>query len=173
MLVIDRSAIEGRALAVRFAALTHDLGKGTTPREEWPHHGGHEERSVELVLAVARRIKVPNDCRELAVLVARWHGEVHDAAEADADALVTLLSNVDAFRQPARFELFLQACEADYRGRPGYEDKAMAAAERLRAAHAAAAGVDAGAIAARHRGGEAIKQAVFAARVAAVGGALE
>ena len=168
MLVVDRSAIEGRALPVRFAALTHDLGKGTTPREEWPHHGGHESRSVELVLDVSKRIKVPNDCRELAVLVARWHGEVHNATEAKPDTLVTLLTNIDAFRQPERFELFLQACEADYRGRPGYEDKPMASAERLRAAHAAAAGVDAGAIAREQQGGEAIKQAVFEARCEAV-----
>ncbi len=173
MLVVDRAAIERRALPVRFAALTHDLGKGTTPKEEWPQHGGHEARSVELVLDVTRRLKVPNDCRELAVLVARWHGEVHGAAEAGADALVTLLTNVDAFRQPERFELFLQACEADYRGRPGYEDKAMAAAERLRSAYAAASGVDAGAIARQHQGGEAIKQAVFAARVAAVAESLQ
>jgi tRNA nucleotidyltransferase (CCA-adding enzyme) len=168
MLVVDRSAIEGRALPVRFAALTHDLGKGTTPQEEWPHHGGHEARSVELVLDVARRIKVPNDCRELAVLVARWHGEVHNAAEANPDTLVTLLTHIDAFRQPERFELFLQACEADYRGRPGYEDQPMVSAERLRAAHAAAASVDAGAIARAQQGGEAIKQAVFAARCEAV-----
>jgi tRNA nucleotidyltransferase (CCA-adding enzyme) len=168
MLVIDRSAIEGRALPVRFAALTHDLGKGATPKDEWPHHGGHEARSVELVLKVANRIRVPNDCRELAVLVARWHGEVHNAAEANPDTLVTLLTHVDAFRQPDRFELFLQACEADYRGRPGYEDKPMVSADRLRAAYTAAASVDAGAIAREHQGGEAIKQAVFEARVVAV-----
>ncbi len=168
MLVVDRAAIEGRSLPVRFAALTHDLGKGTTPQEEWPHHGGHEERGAALVLDVARRIKAPNDCRDLAVLVARWHGEVHNAAEAGADVLVTLLTSVDAFRQPERFELFLQACEADYRGRPGYEDRPMASAARLRAAHAAASGVDAGAIARRQQGGEAIKRAVFEARVAAV-----
>ena len=79
-----------------------------------------------------------------------------------------LLTNVDAFRQPERFELFLQACEADYRGRPGYEDKPMASAERLRAAYTAASGVDAGAIAKEHQGGDAIKQAVFEARCEAV-----
>ena len=172
MLVIDRAALEGRALPVRFAALTHDLGKGTTPKEQWPHHGDHEARSVEGVLCVANRIKVSNDCRELAVLVARWHGEVHSAAEAGADTLVDLLQHVDAFRQPERFELFLQACEADYRGRPGYEDKVMGSADRLRAAHAVAAEVDAGAIARAHQGGEAIKRAVFEARVAAVSGVL-
>jgi tRNA nucleotidyltransferase (CCA-adding enzyme) len=168
MLVIDRAASEGRSLPVRFAALTHDLGKGTTPREQWPHHGGHEERSVGLVLDVAKRIRAPNDCRELALLVARWHGAVHVAAEAGADALVTLLTNIDAFRQPERFEQFLQACEADYRGRTGYEDKSMASAERLRAAHVAASAVDAGAIARQQQGGEAIKQAVFEARCDAV-----
>ena len=168
MLVIDQAAAHGFALPVRFAALTHDLGKGTTPQVQWPHHGGHETRSVALARDVSARIKAPNDCKALALLVARWHGEVHAAAQAGAEALVRLLQNVDAFRQPERFEQFLQACEADYWGRPGYENKPMTAAARLREAYKIAAQVDAGAIARQHQGGEAIKQAVFDARCAAV-----
>ncbi|MHB1232769.1 MAG: multifunctional CCA addition/repair protein [Burkholderiales bacterium] len=168
MLVIDQAAAHGFALPVRFAALTHDLGKGTTPQVQWPHHGGHEMRSVALARDVSARIKAPSDCKALALLVARWHGEVHAAAQAGAEALVRLLQNVDAFRQPERFEQFLQACEADYWGRPGYENKPMTAAARLRRAYKIAAQVDAGAIARQHQGGEAIKQAVFDARCAAV-----
>ncbi len=168
MLVIDQAAARGYDLAVRFAALTHDLGKGTTPPAQWPHHTGHEVRSVALVRELSMRLKVPNDCRELALLVARWHGDAHSAAQASVDTLVQLLQNVDAFRQASRFEQFLQACEADYAGRPGYEHKSMAAAERLRAAYRIASQVDAGEIAQQHQSGEAIKQAVFDARCAAV-----
>ena len=168
MLVIDGAAAHNFALPVRFAALTHDLGKGATPQTEWPNHNGHEVRGVDLVRNLSERIKAPNDCKELALLVARWHGDVHGAAEAGAEALVRLLQNVDAFRQPERFAQFLQACEADYWGRPGYEQKTMAPAEWLRAAYRIASQVDAGAIAQQHQGGDAIKLAIFAARCAAV-----
>lgn len=168
MLAIDQAAARGYALPVRFAALTHDLGKGATPPAQWPNHAGHEARSVALVRDVSARLKAPNECRELALLVARWHGDVHSAAQAGADILVQLLQNVDAFRQPQRFEQFLQACEADYAGRPGYEHKIMAPAERLRAAYRIASEINTGAIAQQHQGGDAIKQAVFAARCAAV-----
>ena len=172
MRVVDRAAANGGALPVRFAALTHDLGKGTTPPEAWPFHPGHEERGVPLVQGLAARLRAPHDCRELAVLVARWHGEAHRADEADAERLVDLLVRLDAFRQPARFQQFLQACEADYQGRPGYEARRMPGAERLAAAFRAAATVDAGTIARQHQGGEAIRAAVTAARVAAVAAAL-
>lgn len=172
MRVVDRAAALNGTLPVRFAALTHDLGKGETPREQWPWHDGHEERGVALVEGLAARLRVPHDCRDLAVLVARWHGDAHRADEADAQALVELLVRVDAFRQPERFRAFLKACEADYQGRPGYEDRPMPGAARLAAAYRAAAAVDAGAIARQHEGGEAIRAAVFAARVAAVAAAL-
>ncbi len=168
MAVIDQAAIRGFDLAVRYAALTHDLGKATTPREQWPHHPEHEARSAELARKLSARIKAPNECKALAVLVARWHGAAHNAAHAKPAALVELLQHLDAFRQAQRFEQFLQACEADYQGRPGYEQKPMAAAQRLREAYRMAAAVDGGAIAQQHGDGEAIKQAVFEARCAAV-----
>lgn len=168
MAVIDQAAARGFDLAVRYAALTHDLGKAGTPREQWPHHPEHEARSAELARKLSNRIKAPNECKDLAVLVARWHGAAHSASNAKPETLVQLLQSVDAFRQSQRFQQFLQACEADYQGRPGYEQKTMAAAERLRAAYQIAAQVDAGAIARLHSDGEAIKQAVFDARRAAI-----
>ena len=162
MLVLDVAAAKRFALPVRFAALCHDLGKGATPQAQWPNHNGHEAHGVVLAQALSRRIKAPSDCAELAVLVARWHGEVHNADQLPAEALVKLLQQVDAFRQPPRFVQFLQACAADYWGRPGYPGKRFIAAERLANAYQIAAQVDAGAIAQQHQGGEAIKQAVFA-----------
>ncbi|HET8609491.1 MAG TPA: multifunctional CCA addition/repair protein [Burkholderiales bacterium] len=147
MMVIDYAAAQGFALEVRFAALTHDLGKGVTPHEQWPRHIGHEQKSVELVRQLCERIRVPADCRDLALLAARDHGNVHRALELRHATLLDLLERSDALRRPQRFEQLLQACEADYRGRTGFEQRPYPQAERLRAALAAIAAVDAGAIA--------------------------
>lgn len=126
---------------VRFAALVHDLGKGTTPQEEWPKHIAHEERGVPLVKALCQRLKIPNAHQELAVLVTRYHLLYHRAAELKASTLLKTLQSLDAFRRPERFEQFLLACEADSRGRTGYEDKYFNQTAIMRAALAAANGV--------------------------------
>lgn len=148
MMVIDHAAFKNYSLAVRFAALTHDLGKGTTPPEEWPRHLGHEGRSVKLVRDLCERIRVPNDVRDLSLLVARYHGDVHRAAELRPATIANMLQGVDAYRKPERFEEFLQACACDFHGRPGYGEKPYPQAIRLRSALDAARQVDAGAIAA-------------------------
>lgn len=170
MRAIDWAAQQGYSLPVRFAALVHDLGKGATPREDWPRHIGHEAKGVELVRDVCERLRVPNDCRELGVAVAREHGLVHRARELRAGTLVELLERVDAFRRPGRFEEFLRACECDFRGRPGYETRAFPEPERLRQALRAAQGVDAGAVA-RSVAPAQIREAVFQARARAVAAA--
>jgi tRNA nucleotidyltransferase (CCA-adding enzyme) len=126
---------------VRFAALTHDLGKALTPRERWPSHHGHEEAGVPLIEALCARLKVPNDHRELAVLTARYHTHVHRARELKPATVLTLLENCDAFRRPERFAQLLLACEADARGRTGKERDPYPQAGYLAAAHAAAASV--------------------------------
>jgi tRNA nucleotidyltransferase (CCA-adding enzyme) len=147
-MVLDMAAAMGSTLAVRFAALLHDLGKGTTPATVLPQHIGHEQRSAQLARQVAERLKAPNDCRDLAVMVAREHGNVHRAAELRVSTIVELLERCDAIRKPARFEALLRACEADARGRLGAADRPYPQAARLTAALQAARGVDAGAIAA-------------------------
>ncbi|SHL80792.1 metal dependent phosphohydrolase [Nitrosospira sp. Nsp11] len=147
MIVIDHAASRNYSLPVRFASLTHDLGKGTTPPEEWPRHIGHEARSVKLVKNLCERIRVPNEARDLALLVARYHGDVHRAAELRPVTIANMLQVVDAYRKPERFEEFLQACSCDFHGRPGYVEKPYPQAERLRDAFDAARSVDAGAIA--------------------------
>ncbi|SCX48286.1 multifunctional CCA addition/repair protein [Nitrosospira sp. Nsp1] len=148
MMVIDHAASRNYSLPVRFASLTHDLGKGTTPPEEWPRHIGHEARSVKLVKDLCERIRVPNEARDLALLVARYHGDVHRAAELRPVTIANMLQGVDAYRKPERFEEFLQACACDFHGRPGYADKPYPQAERLHDAFEAARSVDAGTIAA-------------------------
>ena len=172
MMVLDMSARLGAALPVRFACLGHDLGKGTTPADVLPRHIGHEERSVRLVRQVAARLRVPADCRELAEVVAREHGNVHRSGDLGAAALVRLLERCDAFRKPARFDEVLLACECDARGRLGLADTAYPQRARLRAAQAAAQAVDtaevAAAAAVRGLTGPAIGAAVHEARVDAV-----
>ena len=171
MRVIDRAAADGAALPVRYAALLHDLGKGTTPPEQWPHHGGHEARGVDLVDAVGDRLRATNDCTGLARTVARWHGQAHNGANMGADGLLALLEQTDALRRPERFEQFLQAVSADFHGRPGYEDRPFLPADRLRRALAAARSVDAGAIARAAAPGQ-IPDALRAARTAAIARAM-
>ncbi|MBR8500064.1 HD domain-containing protein, partial [Burkholderia cenocepacia] len=173
MMVVDYAAKQGYSLAVRFAALTHDLGKGTTPADVLPRHVGHESRSVELLKPLCERLRVPNECRDLALVVAREHGNLHRVMEMGAAALVRLFERSDALRKPARFAELLQACESDARGRLGLDAQPYPQAERLRVALAAARSVDAGAIA-RGIGSdtEKIKEAVHRARIQAVAQAL-
>ncbi|HET8692529.1 MAG TPA: multifunctional CCA addition/repair protein [Steroidobacteraceae bacterium] len=104
---------------IRFAALMHDLGKGRTPRSQWPRHIGHEESGALLAADVCARLRVPAEFRELAVLAARWHGLVHRAEELRPRTILDLLGRCDAFRRPERFRELLVACEADHRGRGG------------------------------------------------------
>jgi len=173
MMVLDYAATRGYTLPVRFAALTHDLGKGTTPADILPRHIGHEGRSVDLLKPLCERLRVPNDCRDLAVLVAREHGNIHRTLEMGAAALVRLFERADALRKPARFAEALQACEADARGRLGLATQPYPQAERLRLALLAARSVDAGAVAADYTQTPGkIKDAVHQARVAAVEKAL-
>jgi tRNA nucleotidyltransferase (CCA-adding enzyme) len=168
MMVIDYAASQNYSLPVRFAALTHDLGKGTTPKDMLPRHIGHEERSVNLLKDVCKRLRVPNDCKELAHIVAKFHGKVHRAHEMRPGTLVQFLHDTDAIRQPERFKDFLLACECDSRGRTGFENKPFPVADHWLKLLEAAQGVDAGAVAKLHTEPEKIKAAVFEARVEAV-----
>jgi tRNA nucleotidyltransferase (CCA-adding enzyme) len=172
MLVLDASARLGAQLPARWAALLHDLGKGATPRDEWPRHLGHEESGVELARAVNERLRVPNDCRDASIVGAREHGHIHRALQLDAAALLRLLERCDALRRPALLAQVLDACEADARGRTGHEDDPYPQRGRILAALDAARAVDAGAIAAGvGPDGRRIAQALHAARAAAIAAA--
>jgi tRNA nucleotidyltransferase (CCA-adding enzyme) len=167
MLVVDWAAQQNYSLPVRFAALMHDLGKGVTPPQLWPRHHGHEAKSVDLVRSLSQRLRVPADCRDLAVAVARDHGNVHRALELRPATVVELLERADAFRRPARFAEFLQACECDFRGRPGWEDKPYPQPGYLLRALQQAKSIDAAAIAQSVEPAK-LKAAIFQARAAAV-----
>jgi tRNA nucleotidyltransferase (CCA-adding enzyme) len=141
LMVIEQAAKLSSDSTVRFAALTHDLGKGTTPKAELPRHIAHEERSVNLVESLCKRLRVPNEHRELAVIVARHHGRAHRALELRESTMVDLIDDLDGLRRPARFEQFLLACEADMRGRTGFEERPYPQADLLRQARECIASV--------------------------------
>ncbi len=171
MMVIDMAAQLGLPLPGRFAALTHDLGKGVTPPEILPRHTGHEAHSVALLGPLCERLRVPTDCRELARLVASFHGDIHRAEQLRPSTMVKVLERCDALRRPDRFDELLAACEADYRGRLGYTARAYPQTGLWRAALAAARAVDAGGIAracAESAQEAQIPERIHAARVIAV-----
>ena len=168
LMVVDESARHGYALPVRVAALTHDLGKATTPADILPRHHGHEARSAKLAAVLCERLRVPNDCRDLALLAARYHGDIHRAAELRPAMLVTLLERTDALRRPERFTQLLQACQCDYNGRLGWADRPYDSPRLLLAVLDAVQAVDAGAIAAACADKAGIPERIRTARVAAV-----
>ena len=176
MLVLRQCARLAAPLTVRWACLVHDLGKGTTPRSQWPRHIGHEGRGARLAAALAERLRVPADCRALADVVAREHGHIHRSAELGAAALVRLLERCDALRRPQRFAEVLLACECDARGRTGREGDPYPPRQRLTQVLAWALSVDttAAALAAVEAGGQGpqIGEEIHAARVAAVAAGL-
>ena len=141
LMVLEQAAKLSDDPVVRFAALTHDLGKGTTPPSEWPRHIAHEQRGVALVEGLCDRLRIPNAYRELAVLVSRYHLDAHRVTELRDGTLLELLERLDAFRRPARFEQWVLACEADARGRKGLENRDYPQADHLRRARDAAANV--------------------------------
>ena len=171
-MVLDQAARLGLGLPARFAALTHDLGKGTTPADILPRHLGHEGRSVKLLLPLCERLRVPRECKELAQVVAAEHGNVHGSLNFGPEATVRLLERCDAFRRPQRFEEVLHACEADARGRLGLEDQPYPQALRLRQALAHTLAVDAAEVVAQAQArgltAQALGQAVMQARVDAL-----
>ena len=168
MMVLEQAARLSPEPMVRFAALVHDLGKGTTPKEEWPRHIAHEHRGVALVEQLCERLRVPRDYRDLAVLVTKHHGVYHRAEELRPETLLKTLEQLDVFRRPERLERFLLACEADSRGRPGFEEQHFAQPGIFRAAYAAASAVQARDLAAQGLTGPAIGEALHQARTQAI-----
>ena len=177
MMVLDMAARLNASLAVRFACLGHDLGKGTTPADVLPRHIGHEQRSVALVRDVCERLRVPLACRELAEVVAREHGNVHRSGEFGAAAVLRLIERCDAIRRPERFNEMLLACECDARGRLGLEASAYPQRERLGRALDLARSIDSAVVAARAvalgLSGPAVGEAIHRARADAVAAGLD
>jgi len=172
LLVMQQAAALSDSLPVRFAAMVHDLGKGTTDKRWWPSHRGHEQRSVELINELCDRLGAPNHCRDIALHVGLYHGHSHRALQLRPDTVLKLIENTDAFRRPERFEEFLLACEADARGRTGMEERPYHQAAILRAALAAAVDISSKALQEQGLEGPEFGAALRQARLEAVTAAL-
>ncbi len=170
LMVVEQAALLDATLAARFACLVHDLGKSLTPREQWPRHIGHEKRGLEPIRGVCERLRVPSDCRDLALLVGEFHLHAHRALDLKSATVVKLLERLDLFRRPERLDPFLLACEADWRGRKGLDERPYPQADFLRRALATAAAVDARGFVEQGLRGPAIATAMHEARVRAVAG---
>ncbi|MDX8378951.1 MAG: multifunctional CCA addition/repair protein [Gallionella sp.] len=168
MMVVDDAALHNYDLEVRFAALSHDLGKATTAKEVLPRHIGHELRGVERVKTLTQRLRATGESRDLALLTTRFHGDIHRAMELRSATIIKLFQSADAWRRPARFEQLLQACAADARGRTGFEQVAYPQADYLLGLLAIARAVDAGAVARLCTDSRTIPDAIQQARINAI-----
>ncbi len=168
LMVLEQAALLSPEPKVRFAALLHDLGKGTTPKDRWPRHHGHEQRSADLVKQLCARGKVPNDYRDLALISANYHTHCHRAFELRASKLLDTLQHLDAFRRKDRFEQFLLTCLADCRGRTGFEQKDYPQADYFRQAANIALSVDAGALAKAGFRGQGLAEELRRKRITAI-----
>ena len=173
MMVLEQAARLSPEAIVRFAALVHDLGKGTTPEDQWPKHIAHEERGVPLVEAMCERLRAPKAYRELAVAVTRYHLHYHRAAELKPTTMLKTLNAVDALRRPERFEQFIAACEADSRGRTGFEDLHFEQPDIFRRARDAAAAITAQELVSKGLTGTAIGRELDRLRAQAIQTALQ
>ena len=169
MMVLEQAAKLSPESDIRFAALVHDLGKATTDQKLLPAHRGHEQRGVNLVRKLAKRLPVPNAFRDLALLVAEFHAHSHRAFELKPSTILRVLQKTDAFRRPQRFEKFIVACEADARGRAGFEDRVYSQADYLRGALTCAAKISARDFAQDNLSGPDIGNAIETARICALG----
>lgn len=132
MMVLQQAVLLTGSPEVRFAALTHDLGKALTPAESWPSHHGHEKKGLTALKTLAARVRLPNDFTELAAKVMEFHGHAHRAFELKAVTLLKVLESIGAFRQASKLDDFLLACEADSKGRLGFETREYPQAEWLK-----------------------------------------
>lgn len=142
MMVLQQAASLSASPLVRFAALTHDLGKGVTPREIWPSHRGHESRGLPILDQFCARLRVPNEYKKLASRVMRYHGVCHRAFELRPATLVDTLTALGAINEHSSMDHFLLTCEADARGREGLENNSYPQAAFFRQAQLAAIAID-------------------------------
>ncbi|WP_405054192.1 multifunctional CCA addition/repair protein [Thalassotalea psychrophila] len=132
LMVLQQAVKLSQDIGVRFAALTHDLGKGLTPQSKWPTHHGHEKSGLPLVENICRKLKVPNQVKRISLIVCEYHLHCHRAFELRPDTILAMFNKLDVWRKPDDFELFLLSCEADSSGRLGQENSDYPQANYLR-----------------------------------------
>ncbi|MDI1291643.1 MAG: multifunctional CCA addition/repair protein [Methylobacter sp.] len=168
MLCLEQAALLSASPEVRFAALVHDLGKGVTPRTNWPHHYGHETQGLRILEQLCMRLRVPNSFKTLAMQVMQYHTHCHRVFELRASTITDMLAALGAYKPRHKLSEFLQACEADAKGRTGFENTPYPQAELLSGAAKAAASVDTSSILNGELKGSHIGEAIRRLRIKAV-----
>ncbi len=168
LMVLQQAARLSDSLSIRYAALVHDLGKGLTPKAKWPSHHGHEKLGLDAIRTLGERLKVPNNCRDLALLMSEFHSHVHRAYELTPKTILSLLNKADVWRKPQRFQDFLTTCKADVRGRTGFEESDYPQADYVWQAYLSASAVDIKAIIDQGFKGPAIKQQLDKQRITVI-----
>ena len=168
LMVVEQSVLLSNDVAFRFACLVHDLGKALTPKEKWPSHKGHGFLGLAVIKSLCIRLKVPNECRDLALMVSEHHTIIHSAFELKPSTLLKLMNSCDAWRKPQRFLQMLECCVADSKGRTGFEDKSYPSADYVWQAFQVALTVNVQDIIKRGIKGAEIKEALLIARIDAV-----
>jgi len=168
LMVLHQAALLSERLDIRFAALVHDLGKGVTKPELWPAHHGHEHTGLPLIKQLCARLRVPNDCRDLALLVCEYHQIIHRARELKSSTVLKLFNAIDLWRKPQQLQAVLLSCKADLRGRTGFEQASYPQADYLQTLADAARQISAKELLAQGFKGEQIKQGLERARLAAI-----
>ena len=168
LMVLEQTSLLSDNKAVRFAALVHDLGKALTPKQDWPKHYGHGQKGLPAIKALCARIKVPNDYRDLALLVSDQHQNIHNAFELRAETIVKLFDKADLWRKPQRLTDLLLCCHGDIRGRTGFENALYPQAQYLQQCYQLATQVDVQSIIAEGHQGAAIKSQLQLKRIQCV-----
>jgi tRNA nucleotidyltransferase (CCA-adding enzyme) len=168
LMVAAQAAKISSSIAVRFAAQVHDLGKGVTPKSEWPSHKMHCHTGVNIIKALCERVRIPNECKELALLVCEQHSNIHRAAELKPSTKLKILDKLDAWRKPERLQDVLLCCQADHAGRLGCEETPYPQRDIFLKAYQAALSVDVQQVIRNGFQGKAIKEELDKRRIAAI-----
>ncbi|MBF4245815.1 multifunctional CCA addition/repair protein [Vibrio anguillarum] len=168
LMVAAQAAKISSSIAVRFAAQVHDLGKGVTPKSEWPSHKMHCHTGVNIIKALCERVRIPNECKELALLVCEQHSNIHRAAELKPSTKLKILDKLDAWRKPERLLDVLLCCQADHAGRLGCEETPYPQRDIFLKAYQAALSVDVQQVIRDGFQGKAIKEELDKRRIAAI-----
>lgn len=168
LMVVEQASLLSDSVAFRFACLVHDLGKALTPKAEWPSHKGHGMKGLALIKTLCKRLKVPNEHRDLALMVSEHHTNIHSAMSLKASTIVKIMDKCDAWRKPLRFQQMLHCCIADARGRTGLENCAYPSADYMWQALQQALTVDVQSIIQKGYQGAQIKEQLNHARIQTV-----
>ena len=168
LMVLEQATLLSPLPEVRFAALVHDLGKALTSANKWPSHHGHEAGGLPALTTLTQRLRVPNIAKKLAMQVMEYHTLCHRALELRPATIVDLFQNLNAIKNNHHLKKFLLACEADAKGRTGFEQRDYPQSRYLLAMQQATTTIDKRPIFEKGLSGEAVGLAIRDLRIMAV-----